>query len=80
MGYPEAESTEEYVEIYFIRQWANHFVAVIEKLLQHDPSQRPSALELSQGDLLPPRVEDEYFKGALQMMGKGFPKWSPVLP
>jgi hypothetical protein len=26
-------------------------------------------LELSQSPLLPPRLEDEYFKGALRMMG-----------
>lgn len=29
---------------------------------------RPSALELSQSSLLPPRIEDEYFKGALRLM------------
>lgn len=43
-------------------------VAVITLLLQHDPSDRPTALELSQSPLLPPRLEDEYFKGALRMM------------
>ncbi|KAJ6607583.1 kinase-like domain-containing protein [Mycena sp. CBHHK59/15] len=41
---------------------------IITWLLQHDPDNRPTALELSQSSLLPARLEDEYFKGALQMM------------
>lgn len=41
---------------------------VIASLLQHDPADRPTALELSQSSLLPPRLEDEYFRGALRMM------------
>jgi translation initiation factor 2-alpha kinase 4 len=41
---------------------------VITWLLQHDTAKRPTALELSQSSLLPPRLEDEYFKGALQLM------------
>ena len=44
-------------------------IAVITLLLQHEPDKRPTALELSQSPLLPPRLEDEYFKGALRMMG-----------
>ena len=44
-------------------------IAVITLLLQHDPDKRPTALELSQSPLLPSRLEDEYFKGALRMMG-----------
>jgi hypothetical protein len=47
-------------------------LSVITWLLQHDPDQRPSALELSQSPLLPQRLEDEYFKGALKMMSKYF--------
>jgi len=43
--------------------------AVITLLLQHEPDKRPTALELSQSSLLPSRLEDEYFKGALRMMG-----------
>ncbi|KAJ8457370.1 hypothetical protein ONZ45_g18339 [Pleurotus djamor] len=43
---------------------------VITWLMQHDPNDRPSALELSQSSLLPPRLEDEYFRGALRMMAK----------
>ena len=43
--------------------------AVITLLLQHEPDKRPTALELSQSPLLPSRLEDEYFKGALRMMG-----------
>ncbi|KAF8920390.1 hypothetical protein CPB85DRAFT_1429191 [Mucidula mucida] len=42
---------------------------IITSLLQHDPDDRPTALELSQSTLLPSRLEDEYFKGALRMMG-----------
>jgi hypothetical protein len=44
-------------------------IAVITLLLQHEPDKRPTALELSQSPLLPSRLEDEYFKGALRMMG-----------
>ena len=43
---------------------------VINWLLQHEPDQRPSAIELSQSPLMPPRMEDEYFKGALRLMGE----------
>ncbi|PFH46932.1 hypothetical protein AMATHDRAFT_7250 [Amanita thiersii Skay4041] len=43
---------------------------IITWLLQHEPDDRPTALELSQSSLLPPRVEDEYFKGALEMIAK----------
>lgn len=43
---------------------------VITWLLQHDPEKRPTALELSQSPLLPERLEDEYFKNALRLMGK----------
>jgi hypothetical protein len=42
---------------------------VITCLLDHDPDTRPTALELSQSPLLPARLEDEYFKSALGMMG-----------
>ncbi|EIW85919.1 hypothetical protein CONPUDRAFT_114006 [Coniophora puteana RWD-64-598 SS2] len=60
-------------EIYFPRDWENsrsRQKQIITWLLQHDPAERPSALELSQSTLLPPRVEDEFFKGALRMMAK----------
>ncbi|KAJ4467716.1 kinase-like domain-containing protein [Lentinula edodes] len=43
---------------------------IITWLLQHEPNQRPSATELSQSSLMPPRMEDEYFKGALRLMAK----------
>jgi hypothetical protein len=39
-----------------------HYCTVITSLLQHEPDKR---LELSQSPLLPSRLEDEYFKGAL---------------
>ncbi|KIJ60152.1 hypothetical protein HYDPIDRAFT_139699 [Hydnomerulius pinastri MD-312] len=60
-------------EVYFPRDWEPHRTRqkqIIAWLLRHDPSERPSALELSQSSLLPPRMEDEYFKGALRMMAK----------
>lgn len=50
--------------------WSSRITLVITSLLQHDPDDRPTALELSQSTLLPSRLEDEYFKGALRMMGK----------
>ncbi|KAK7057453.1 kinase-like domain-containing protein [Favolaschia claudopus] len=43
---------------------------IITRLLDHDLDTRPTALELSQSPLLPSRIEDEYFKGALGMMVK----------
>ncbi|THH28609.1 hypothetical protein EUX98_g5583 [Antrodiella citrinella] len=43
---------------------------IITWLLQHNPNDRPTALELSQSPLLPPRMEDEYFKNAMKMMAK----------
>ncbi|KAJ3517042.1 hypothetical protein NLJ89_g752 [Agrocybe chaxingu] len=43
---------------------------IITWLLQHDPQKRPTAFELSQSPLLPARMEDEYFKGALRLMAK----------
>ena len=54
-------------------------LVVIIWLLQHDPDKRPSALELSQSLLLPAPLEDEYFKGALQMMGESL-SLSLILP
>ncbi|THH00815.1 hypothetical protein EW026_g1755 [Hermanssonia centrifuga] len=41
---------------------------IITWLLQHDPDERPTALELSQSPLLPPKVEDAYYKDALRKM------------
>ncbi|KAL6299472.1 kinase-like domain-containing protein [Sparassis latifolia] len=43
---------------------------IITWLLQHNPNDRPSAVELSQSPLLPPRLEDEYLTGALRKMTK----------
>ncbi|KAI0066910.1 Serine/threonine-protein kinase [Artomyces pyxidatus] len=60
-------------EIFFPGDWEAHRTRqrhIINWLLQHDPDQRPTALELSQSSYLPPRIEDEYFKGALKMMTK----------
>ncbi|KAJ7596327.1 kinase-like domain-containing protein [Mycena floridula] len=41
---------------------------IITWLLDHDPSKRPTALELSQSSLLPQDLEDDYFRKALEMM------------
>ncbi|KAI0029609.1 kinase-like domain-containing protein [Vararia minispora EC-137] len=41
---------------------------IIAWLLQHDPDNRPTALELSQSSLMPFSLEEEYYKGALRMM------------
>ncbi|KIN99309.1 hypothetical protein M404DRAFT_155391 [Pisolithus tinctorius Marx 270] len=60
-------------EVYFPREWDQHRARqkqIISWLLRHDPAERPTALELTQSSLLPPRMEDEYFKGALRMMSK----------
>jgi translation initiation factor 2-alpha kinase 4 len=60
-------------QIYFPPEWDPQLSrqrGVITWLLQHDPNDRPTALELSQSPLLPARLEDEYFKGALRMMAK----------
>lgn len=60
-------------QIIFPAGWEPHRARqreIINWLLQHDPNARPSALELSQSPLLPPRVEDEYFRGAIRMMAK----------
>lgn len=43
---------------------------IISWLLQHRPEDRPTALELSRSPLLPHKLEDEYFKGALALMTK----------
>ncbi|PCH37122.1 Serine/threonine-protein kinase [Wolfiporia cocos MD-104 SS10] len=59
--------------IIFPLEWPPHKIKqqqIINWLLQHDPDKRPTALELSQSELLPPRLEDEYFRGAIRMMTK----------
>ncbi|KAF8060720.1 kinase-like domain-containing protein [Lyophyllum atratum] len=59
--------------IFFPNGWDPHRTRqreIITWLLQHQPSNRPTALELSQSPLVPQRLEDEYFKGALGLMTK----------
>ncbi|KAG2024094.1 STE/STE20/YSK protein kinase [Coprinopsis cinerea AmutBmut pab1-1] len=59
--------------IFFPTSWEPHRTRqreIITWLLQHDPEKRPSALDLSQSPLMPPRVEDEYFHQALGLMAK----------
>jgi translation initiation factor 2-alpha kinase 4 len=46
--------------------------SIVTWLLQHEPSKRPTALELSQSDLVPARIEDENIKSALSMIGTCF--------
>ncbi|KAF9267032.1 hypothetical protein L218DRAFT_920740 [Marasmius fiardii PR-910] len=60
-------------DIIFPESWNSNLSRqrqIITWLLQHEPDARPTALELSQSNLLPARLEDEYFKGALRMMTK----------
>ncbi|KAF9245376.1 hypothetical protein BU15DRAFT_58977 [Melanogaster broomeanus] len=58
-------------EIYFSRDWEAHSTRhkqIITWLLRHDLAKHPSALDLSQNAVLPPRMEHECFQGALRMM------------
>lgn len=60
-------------EIVFPPTWDSHRTRqrqIISWLLKHDPDERPTALELSQSNLLPPRVEDEFFKDTLKLIVK----------
>ncbi|EKM52933.1 uncharacterized protein PHACADRAFT_259100 [Phanerochaete carnosa HHB-10118-sp] len=60
-------------EIMFPSSWDSHRTRqkqIISWLLKHDPDERPTALELSQSNLLPPRVEDEFFKDTLKLIVK----------
>lgn len=54
--------------IRFTLVFAINFPTVITSLLQHDIDKRPSAQELSESDLLPPKVQEEYFRNALHVM------------
>ncbi|KAF8625130.1 hypothetical protein AX15_005537 [Amanita polypyramis BW_CC] len=59
--------------IFFPPTWDSHRSRqreIITWLLHHDPDERPTATELSQSPLLPPKMEDEYFKGALKLIAK----------
>eukprot|EP00698_Gefionella_okellyi_P001959 TRINITY_DN11839_c0_g1_i1.p1 TRINITY_DN11839_c0_g1~~TRINITY_DN11839_c0_g1_i1.p1 ORF type:complete len:1322 (+),score=300.76 TRINITY_DN11839_c0_g1_i1:27-3968(+) len=42
--------------------------AVIRQLLQYNPEERPTALQLLRSDLLPPKMEDEYLEEALRIV------------
>ncbi|KAJ3566582.1 hypothetical protein NP233_g6910 [Leucocoprinus birnbaumii] len=64
--------------IFFPATWDPHLSRqrqIITQLLQHDPNNRPSALELSESPLMPPKLEDESFKGALNLMAKQDSPW-----
>jgi len=41
---------------------------IIRMLLSHDPSSRPSPLELLKSELLPPKMEDEYIAECLRLL------------
>ena len=43
---------------------------IITRLLQHNPAARPSALELSNSNLLPEQEEDAYFEEARRKIRK----------
>ncbi|KXN81004.1 Serine/threonine-protein kinase gcn2 [Leucoagaricus sp. SymC.cos] len=64
--------------IFFPATWDPHRSRqrqIITWLLQHDPNVRPTALELSESPLMPPKLEDESFKGALNLMAKQDSPW-----
>ncbi|KAG2093756.1 uncharacterized protein F5147DRAFT_779275 [Suillus discolor] len=77
MNFPFSTGVERMTVLEDLRKPEVYFPRVISALLHHDPAERPTALELSQSSPLPPRVEDEYFKGALRMMIDMEP---PLLP
>lgn len=58
-------------EIRFPADWdAQKFgpqTTIIRELLDHDPSRRPSALEMLQSPLLPPKMQDEYVQELLRL-------------
>ena len=44
--------------------------AIIRLLVRRDPAERPTALELLQSELLPPKMEDEYQEDLLRLLKK----------
>ncbi|KAI5119391.1 hypothetical protein M0805_005934 [Coniferiporia weirii] len=69
-------------DIIFPSDWdakRSHQREIITLLLQHDPSHRPTAIQLSQSPLLPPRMEDEYFKEALHTMTNRDNRYYPAI-
>ncbi|KAI0777469.1 Serine/threonine-protein kinase [Trametes elegans] len=81
MNYPFNTESERWAVLRDIRQPTINFPIdwdakrtrqrqIINWLLQHDPDQRPTAIELSQSSLLPPRLEDEYVKSAMKLIAK----------
>ena len=71
MGAPQATTASEYV-LTSSGLPSRQFIQVITMLLQHDVGERPSASDLSQSPLLPPRIEDESLRAALNVMGTLF--------
>ncbi|KAF8580136.1 Serine/threonine-protein kinase [Ramaria rubella] len=57
-------------EIIFPNAWQGRLRQrqIIISMLQHDVVVRPTAQQLFKSDLLPPRVQDEFFRNALQVM------------
>ncbi|GJJ13244.1 hypothetical protein Clacol_007495 [Clathrus columnatus] len=69
-------------EIIFPESWSGRVLQrqIITMLLQHDVHVRPTAQQLASSGLLPPKVEDEYFKDALSVMTqKGSVHYTEVL-
>lgn len=56
--------------IYIYTLTSNVMPSVIISLLTHDPTNRPSAVQLSQSPLLPHLLQDENFQRALKMIGE----------
>lgn len=91
MCWPPFETSSERIEvltklrmpaIIFPETWQDkeRQRTIINKLLQHNPAQRPSALELSNSSLLPEQEEDAYFEEARRKIRElpGFNIMDPV--
>eukprot|EP01133_Synstelium_polycarpum_P015077 gene15077-17849_t len=54
-------------------------VRVISWLTQRDPSRRPTAQELLQSELMPPKMEDEYMKNAIRVITNPTTQFYPAM-
>ncbi|KAH8828108.1 other/PEK/GCN2 protein kinase [Flagelloscypha sp. PMI_526] len=81
MNYPFSTESERYVvierlrspQIIFPHDWNTQLAnqrEIINLLLQHNPDNRPTAHELQNHRLIPPRIGDEYFREALHMLAQ----------
>ena len=68
--FPKNFDTQKYAEQTFVIRW----------LLNHDPKQRPTSLQLLQSRYIPPKLEDEYIKDALRaIVNNNTPYYSKLL-